>query len=39
VGKIKLAAATDQIIGAVGPAGLDAVNGVLQVIVPQGGMF
>lgn len=37
-GKIKLAAATDQFIGVVGPAGLDAVNGVLQVIVPQGGM-
>jgi hypothetical protein len=37
-GKIKLAGATDQIIGAVGPAGLDAVNGVLQVIVPQGGL-
>jgi uncharacterized protein GlcG (DUF336 family) len=37
-GKIKLAAATDQIIGAVGPAGLDAVLGVLQVIVPQGGL-
>ena len=36
-GKIKLAAATDQFIGVVGPAGLDAVNGVLQVIVPQGG--
>jgi hypothetical protein len=37
-GKIKLAGATDQIIGVVGPAGLDAVNGVLQVIVPQGGL-
>jgi hypothetical protein len=37
-GKIKLAAATDQFIGAVGPAGLDAVNGVLQVIIPQGGL-
>jgi hypothetical protein len=37
-GKIKLAGATDQIIGAVGPAGLDAVNGVLEVIVPQGGL-
>jgi hypothetical protein len=35
-GKIKLAGATDQFIGVVGPAGLDAVNGVLQVIVPQG---
>lgn len=38
VGKIKIAGATDQIIGVVGPAGLDAVNGVLQVIVPQGGL-
>lgn len=40
-GKIKLADAdgSDQIIGVVGPAGLDAVNGVLQVIVPQGGGF
>jgi len=37
-GKIKLAASTDQIIGVVGPAGLDSVNGVLQVIVPQGGL-
>ena len=39
VGKIKLADAdgSDQIIGVVGPAGLDAVNGVLEVIVPQGG--
>jgi hypothetical protein len=37
-GKIKLALATDQIIGVVGPAGLDAVNSVLQVIVPQGGL-
>jgi hypothetical protein len=36
-GKVKLAGATDQIIGVVGPAGLDSVNGVLQVIVPQGG--
>ena len=35
-GKIHLAGATDQFIGVVGPAGLDAVNGVLQVIVPQG---
>jgi len=37
-GKIKLADAdgSDQIIGVVGPAGLDAVNGVLEVIVPQG---
>jgi hypothetical protein len=35
-GKIKLAGATDQFIGVVGPAGLDAVNGVLEVIVPQG---
>lgn len=37
-GKIKLAGATDQFIGVVGPAGLDVVNGVLQVIVPQGGL-
>lgn len=36
-GKIIVAGATDQIIGVVGPAGLDAVNGVLEVIVPQGG--
>jgi len=35
-GKVKLAGATDQFMGVVGPAGLDAVNGVLQVIVPQG---
>lgn len=35
-GKIKPAGATDQFIGVVGPAGLDSVNGVLQVIVPQG---
>jgi hypothetical protein len=35
-GKITLAGATDQFIGVVGPAGLDSVNGVLQVIVPQG---
>lgn len=35
-GKIKLAGATDQFIGVVGPNGLDAVNGVLEVIVPQG---
>jgi len=35
-GKIKNAGATDQFIGVVGPAGLDAVNGVLEVIVPQG---
>jgi len=37
-GKVTVAGATDQIIGAVGPAGLDAINGVLQVIVPQGGI-
>ena len=37
-GKIKLAIGSDQIIGVVGPAGLDAVNGVLEVIVPQGGL-
>lgn len=37
-GKIKPANASgaDQVIGIVGPAGLDTVNGVLQVIVPQG---
>ena len=35
-GKIKEAGATSQFIGVVGPAGLDSVNGVLQVIVPQG---
>lgn len=39
-GKVKLADAdgSDQILGAVGPNGLDAVNGVLEVIVPQGGL-
>lgn len=38
-GKVKLADAdgSDQILGVVGPAGLDSVNGVLEVIVPQGG--
>jgi hypothetical protein len=35
-GKVHAAGATDQFLGVVGPAGLDAVNGVLQVIVPQG---
>jgi hypothetical protein len=30
------AAATQQLIGFVGPAGLDAVNGILEVILPQG---
>lgn len=38
VGKIKLAVATNQIIGFVGPAGEDTVNGVLEVILPQGSM-
>lgn len=38
-GKIKLAATNDQVIGFVGPAGLDSVLGVLQVIMPQGCMF
>ena len=37
VGKVALAVAgSQQIFGVVGPAGLDAVNGVLEVIVPQG---
>jgi len=35
-GKVHRATANDQLFGVVGPAGLDAVNGVLQVIVPQG---
>jgi hypothetical protein len=36
-GKIKLAdAGGQQVIGVVGPSGLDAVNGILEVIVPQG---
>lgn len=38
-GKVKVAGVDDQIIGAVGPAGLDSINGVLEVIVPQGGLF
>ena len=37
-GKVHLAGATDQFFGVVGPAGMDAVNGILQVIVPQGGL-
>lgn len=36
-GKVVLrTAATQPLLGVVGPAGLDSVNGVLQVIVPQG---
>ena len=35
-GKVHAAAATDQILGVVGPGSLDATNGVLEVIVPQG---
>ena len=37
-GKVSLMTnrATQQLLGFVGPAGLDSVNGVLQVIVPQG---
>lgn len=31
--------ATQQLFGFVGPAGYDAVNGTLQVIVPQGAGF
>lgn len=38
-GKVRLATLDgDQIIGAVGPNGLDSVNGVLEVVVPQGGL-
>lgn len=36
LGKVKLRAAGEQIIGFVGPGGLDAVEGVLEVILPQG---
>jgi hypothetical protein len=37
-GKISLLTAptTEQLFGYVGPAGLDSVNGILQVVVPQG---
>lgn len=35
-GKVRPAVAGDQLFGFVGPAGLDSVEGVLQVIVPQG---
>lgn len=38
-GKVTVAGATDQFLGAVGPGGLDAVNGILEVIVPQGHGF
>lgn len=39
-GKVILRTATTQpLLGVVGPAGLDTVNGVLQVIVPQGAGF
>ena len=38
-GKVRLATLDgDQILGAVGPNGLDSVNGVLEVVVPQGGL-
>lgn len=39
LGKIKLRAAGEQIIGFVGPSGLDSVEGVLEVILPQGAGF
>lgn len=39
LGKIKLAAAGEQIIGFVGPGGLDSVEGALEVILPQGAGF
>lgn len=35
-GKVHAAGANDQLLGVVGPSGLDAVNSVLEVIVPQG---
>jgi hypothetical protein len=35
-GKVRPAVSGDQLFGFVGPAGLDSVEGVLQVIVPQG---
>lgn len=35
-GKVELAVAGDQILGFVGPGGLDTTAGTLQVIVPQG---
>jgi len=39
-GKVILrTAVTQPLLGVVGPAGLDSVNGVLQVIVPQGAGF
>lgn len=38
-GKIKLKVAGEQIIGFVGPGGLNSVDGVLEVILPQGAGF
>jgi hypothetical protein len=35
-GLVKVAATNDQVIGYVGPAGADTVNGTVQIVVPQG---